>query len=121
MGRQALDIAADFRIVRVLVGDSNISYEVARQCAAEADPVADAQNELDRWVPVSTTHALSGDVMWCYGAIAIENEITIGTSYDHSGIRNDRHDTVAATLVVPFEDIAAGEPSGAAQPAGSDI
>ena len=118
LGGQALDLAADFRIVRVLVGDPNISHEVARQCASQADVVADGQKKLDRWVPVSTAHELSGDVMWCSGAIAKQKEIPIGTSYDHSGIRRDNHDAVAATLVVPFKDIAAGEPSGAAQPAG---
>ena len=108
-------------VVRLLVGDTNISYDVARECAAEAVDPANAQTALDRWVPVSTTNKLSGDVMWCYGAFATEMVIPVGKSYRKSGVRNDDHDTVAAKLVVPFADIAAGEPSGAAQPAGSDI
>ena len=89
-----------------------MASQVARQCAAEADKVANARNKLDRWVPVTTANHLSSDVMRCHGAIAKPNEIPIGTSYDHSGIRVDNHDTVAAILVVPFKDIAAGGPSG---------
>ena len=65
-------------VVRLLVGDTNISYDVARECAAEAVPPADAQKVLDRWVPVSTTNKLSGDVMWCCGAFACEMAIPIG-------------------------------------------
>ena len=94
-------------IVRLLVGDTNLTYEVARQCAQEAE-VYEVTDVLARWAAMGTTHGLSGDVMWCSGAIVPENVIPIGTRYDNSGILIDNHDTVGATLITPFRDIADG-------------
>ena len=80
-------------VVRLLVGDTNISYDVARECAAEAVAPANAQTALDRWVPVSTTNKLSGDVMWCCGAFATEMVIPVGKKLQEewSSQRRPRH------------------------------
>ena len=111
------------RVVRLIVGDDNLSTTEARQAlqrTTEEDPLWEVHPALAEG---------QGDHVAVSGAAATPIDISIGTSFQDPGMRHDQHDAVAVALSVrgasqPAEQAAdredersSGESRGASQPA----
>ena len=94
-------------VVRVLVGDPNLTAEQAAAAVQEATKSCSGtplqfECGLQKWEIHSSEHGLSGDILFCSGAWIEPLLIPIGKSYAERGLRNDCHDAVGAVLKVPF-------------------
>jgi hypothetical protein len=81
-------------VVRIIVGDDNLSAEEARQALQRGTEA----NSL--WEVHATPAGFGGDHMAVSGATADFMPIAVGRSFEDRGMRNDQHDVVALALRV---------------------
>jgi hypothetical protein len=81
-------------VVRIIVGDDNLSAEEARQALQRGAEV----NSL--WEVHATPAGFGGDHMAVSGATADFMPIAVGRSFEDRGMRNDQRDVVAFALRV---------------------
>ena len=102
-------------VVRMLVGDVNLSEVQARECVQDCAPpisglpIQRAGGGLDHWHISSTMAGLSGDVMFTAGAAVKTTVVPIGKTFEYKAVRKDEHDTVSASLLVPCWAVKTGD------------
>ncbi len=111
----------DVPVVRLLVGDCNLTEDHALQATQDTAPpasISSRQREtgLAFWSVEATEAGRNGDLLFVMGADFENRVLPIGASYRGSvRMRGDQHDVVAGTLRVP---VATRRPTdhGASQP-----
>ena len=88
-------------IVRVLVGDCNLSKETAEAATQPMQP--EEPNWRTVWQVHATTAALSGDLIFVKGAHAKSFDLPFGASHRDRDIWNDSHDAIAIELRVDVD------------------
>ena len=88
----------------VLVGDTNLSRQVAQELTESLQPRRMDGEPLhpptwqNAWHVHTTDAERFGDLIFCYGCHAEAFELGIGASWNDRGISNDAHDTFGITL-----------------------
>ena len=98
--------------VKILLGDTNLSVEIAEEALLPLQPSEDHAEWWNTWHIHTSTTAGSGDLLFCKGAHAESFDIPIGANYKDKGIREDVHDAfgVAVTLPVSCQDSRVPQP-----------
>ena len=88
-------------VALLLVGDCNLSKEMAAQTVAALQPRG-VKTACNVWKVRATSHGLQGDVAFYKGCLASSFDVGIGSSWPDSGMRNDVHDALGLMLSVPI-------------------
>ena len=88
-------------VVYVLVGDCNLSRELAEEATQALQP--EPADWKSVWHVHATTAALGGDLIFVKGANAHSFDLPVGYSHRDRGIRHDTHDAIGIELRVNIE------------------
>lgn len=97
--------------VLLLVGDSNLDGELARQGVAQLQPTDPARNPNAVWQVKTTCFGLGGDVCFVKGCIADVFDVEVGKSYPEKGMRKDGHDALGIVMRLPVTSATVAERS----------
>ena len=106
---------SDLPIARLLVGDFNMTKDVAEPATQNAlRPTRCAlfqrSKGLNRWQFHATGNGRRGDLFAAMGCTIDELFVPVGASFSQRGMRWDQHDAVAAAVWIPYKIVPDAEP-----------
>ena len=90
--REAQVDSATQPVVIVLVGDCNLSKDLAEEATQAVQPLV--HNWRTAWHVHATAAGNGGDLIFVKGANASSFELPFGKSHTDRGVRNDDHDAI---------------------------